>query len=49
MAKNETRYRNAMRMIRAGMDFKTITSLTGFSEAVLHAMSIDMERNNDND
>lgn len=44
--KNETRYRNAMQMIRDGKTDEVITQLTGFSKAVINAMRIDVERDN---
>lgn len=45
MAKNETRYRQAMQMIRDGKPNNVITELTGLSQAVIEAMAKDIDMN----
>lgn len=44
--KNETRYRQAMQMIRDGKPYDVITQLTGLSQAVIEAMVKDIRMHN---
>jgi hypothetical protein len=44
MAKNETRYKQAMQLLRRGESYALITSITGFNSTVLDMLKRDLDK-----